>query len=89
MGKKYDFIREVLNMKKMTADNLASAYAGESQAHMKYTIYSEVAEKENMPNIARLFKAISHAELVHAGRLARRDDADGAVQPRRRGRASA
>jgi len=53
-------------MKKITGENLAAAYAGESQAHMKYAIYSEVAKKEGMPNVARLFKAVAHAELVHA-----------------------
>ena len=53
-------------MSKMTVDNLKAAFAGESQAHMKYAIFAEVAEKENLPEVARLFKAISYAELVHA-----------------------
>jgi rubrerythrin len=53
-------------MKKMTLDNLAHAYAGESQAHMRYQIFSDMAEKEGMPNIARLFNAIAFAEQVHA-----------------------
>lgn len=51
----------------MTETNLRSAYAGESQAHMRYAIFSERAEKEGYPNVARLFKAISYAEGVHAG----------------------
>ena len=42
------------------------AYAGESQAHMKYLIFADVAEKEGFPNIAKLFRAIAFAELVHA-----------------------
>ena len=33
---------------------------------MKYSIYSEVAEKEGFPNMSRLFKAFSYAETVHA-----------------------
>ena len=53
-------------MRKMTEDNLKAAFAGESQAHMRYLIFSEKAEAEGFPNIARLFKAISHAEKVHA-----------------------
>lgn len=53
-------------MKKMTEKNLKKAFAGESQAHMKYHLFSEVAEQEGKPNIARLFKAISHAEKIHA-----------------------
>lgn len=53
-------------MKKMTEKFLNEAFAGESMAHMKYVIFSEVAEKEGFKNVARLFKAISYAELVHA-----------------------
>lgn len=53
-------------MRKMTEDNLKTAFAGESQAHMRYLIFSKKAEAEGFPNIARLFKAISHAEQVHA-----------------------
>ena len=50
----------------MTADFLRFAYGGESMAHMRYLIWGEHAEKQGMPNIARLFRAISFAEQVHA-----------------------
>ena len=50
----------------MTADYLRSAYGGESMAHMRYLIWADVAEKEKMPNIARLFRAIAYAEYAHA-----------------------
>lgn len=53
-------------MREMTKGNLSGAFAGESQAHMKYQIFADVAEKEGKPNIAKLFRAISFAELVHA-----------------------
>ncbi len=53
-------------MHKMTQQNLQNAFAGESQAHMRYLIFSGAAEKEGKPNIARMFKAISYAEEVHA-----------------------
>ncbi|PMQ01894.1 MAG: rubrerythrin [Dictyoglomus sp. NZ13-RE01] len=53
-------------MRKMTEENLKSAFAGESQAHMKYMIYADVAEKEGLKNISKLFRAIAYAELVHA-----------------------
>ena len=53
-------------MRKMTKANLESAFAGESQAHMKYLIFAEQAEKEKFPNVARLFRAIAFAEQVHA-----------------------
>ena len=53
-------------MHKMTEENLKAAFAGESQAHMRYLIFAEVAEREGKPNIARLFRAIAYAEQVHA-----------------------
>ncbi len=53
-------------MRKMTEKSLNEAFAGESMAHMKYLIFSEVAEKEGYSNVARLFKAIAYAEFVHA-----------------------
>jgi rubrerythrin len=53
-------------MKKMTEANLSAAFAGESQAHMKYLNFAAKAEKENLPNVARLFQAASYAEQVHA-----------------------
>jgi rubrerythrin len=53
-------------MHAMTKDFLQAAFAGESQAHMKYLIFSQEAEKKGMPNLARLFRAIAYAEEVHA-----------------------
>ena len=58
-------------MKKMTEKALNEAFAGESMAHMKYLIFSEVAEKEGFSNVARLFRAIAYAEQVHATNHAR------------------
>jgi len=55
----------------MTKEALEKAFAGESMAHMKYLAFSAIAEKENKPNIARLFKAIAYAEQVHAHNHAR------------------
>lgn len=51
----------------MTSDFLHSAYGGESMAHMRYQLWADMADKEGFKNIARLFRAISYAELVHAG----------------------
>jgi rubrerythrin len=53
-------------MHAMTREFLQAAFAGESQAHMKYVIFSREAEKKGMPNLARLFRAIAYAEEVHA-----------------------
>jgi rubrerythrin len=55
----------------MTEKSLQEAFAGESQAHMKYLIFSEKAEKEGLPNVARLLKAVAYAEQVHATNHAR------------------
>jgi len=53
-------------MRKMTEENLKAAFAGESQAHMRYLIFAHKAEKEGYPNLSRLFKSIAFAEQVHA-----------------------
>jgi rubrerythrin len=53
-------------MRKMTESNLQAAFAGESQAHMRYLIFADKAEKEGHGNVARLFRAIAFAEQVHA-----------------------
>ena len=53
-------------MHDMTIGNLQSAFAGESQAHMRYLNFAERAEREGFPNVARLFRAIAWAEQVHA-----------------------
>jgi rubrerythrin len=49
-----------------TTENLKAAFAGESQAHMKYLAFADQAEKEGFKNVSRLFSAISFAERVHA-----------------------
>ncbi len=53
-------------MKEMTKANLQAAFAGESQAHMRYLIFADLAEREGFANIARLFRAASFAEEKHA-----------------------
>ncbi len=62
--RKFNLLEEI--MRKMTEEFLKQAFSGESMAHMKYLLFSEIAEKEGYVNIARLFKAIAYAELVHA-----------------------
>jgi len=49
-----------------TQDNLKSAFAGESQASRKYLYFAEKADREGLSQIARLFRAASEAETVHA-----------------------
>jgi rubrerythrin len=49
-----------------TNENLAAAFAGESQASRKYLYFAEKAEQEGHMRAARLFRAASEAETVHA-----------------------
>ncbi len=49
-----------------TAENLKSAFAGESQANRMYTAFARKAEAEGLNQIARLFRAAAVAETVHA-----------------------
>ena len=49
-----------------TDQNLATAFAGESQANRKYLAFARAAEKEGHPQIARLFRAAAEAETIHA-----------------------
>ena len=53
-------------MNAMTAENLRSAFGGESQAHMRYRIWGDKATKDGFPTVGRLFLATSDAEEVHA-----------------------
>jgi len=48
--------------------NLMEAFAGESQASRKYTAYAKKAEAEGKKNAAKLFRAASEAETLHAQR---------------------
>ncbi len=49
-----------------TNENLAEAFAGESQANRKYLAFAKRAEDEGYSQIAKLFKAAAAAETVHA-----------------------
>jgi rubrerythrin len=53
-------------MSKTTQENLATAFAGESQANRKYLAFAKQAEKEGFPQIATLFRAAAEAETIHA-----------------------
>lgn len=46
--------------------HLMEAFAGESQANRKYLAYAKQAEKDGLPQIAKLFRAAAEAETVHA-----------------------
>lgn len=45
---------------------LKEAFAGESQANRKYQSFALKADKEGYPQVARMFRAASKAEEIHA-----------------------
>jgi len=47
-------------------EDLAAAFAGESQARNKYLAFAKKAEEDGYPQAARLFRAAAQAEFVHA-----------------------
>lgn len=49
-----------------TKENLAEAFAGESQANQKYRAFAKKAEKDGFANIAKLFRTTAEAERIHA-----------------------
>ncbi|HSW45480.1 MAG TPA: rubrerythrin family protein [Phycisphaerae bacterium] len=49
-----------------TMENLKEAFAGECQAFRKYLMFAAAAEKEGLPNIAKLFRTTAEAERLHA-----------------------
>ncbi len=49
-----------------TLENLAAAFAGESQARNKYTYFAQVARKEGYHYIARIFEETADNEKRHA-----------------------
>jgi len=49
-----------------TEQNLAEAFAGESQANRKYLAFAKKAAREGYPQAAKLFRAAAAAETVHA-----------------------
>ena len=49
-----------------TEKNLLKAFAGESQARGRYTIFAKVAQKEGYEQIAAIFMETAEQELQHA-----------------------
>jgi rubrerythrin len=49
-----------------TEDNLKTAFAGESEARNRYTLFAEVARKEGYHYIAKIFEETAENEKYHA-----------------------
>ncbi len=46
--------------------DLREAFAGESQAYRKYTVFALKADAEGYKQVAKLFRAAAEAEAIHA-----------------------
>jgi rubrerythrin len=53
-------------MQKGTRKNLEEAFVAEAKAHFRLKAFAEKAESDGYPAIARLFRAVSEAEGIHA-----------------------
>ncbi|MBD5203046.1 MAG: rubrerythrin family protein [Bacteroides sp.] len=49
-----------------TEQNLLAAFAGESQARTRYTLFAKKAKEEGYEQIAHIFKITAEQELAHA-----------------------
>ena len=49
-----------------TLQNLINAFAGESQARNRYTIYAKIAKKEGFEHISQVFLDTAENEIEHA-----------------------
>lgn len=58
-----------INIMSKTLENLSKAFAGESQARNRYTMYSKVAKKEGYEQIAAIFLETAEQEREHATKL--------------------
>ena len=59
-----------MNLKgSQTEKNILTAFAGESQARNRYTLYAEKARDEGFEQIAAIFAETADQEKAHAGRL--------------------
>ena len=56
-------------MSDKTNKNLAYAFAAESKAAVRNAAFANKADKEDLPQIAKLFRAVSEAESIHARRF--------------------
>ncbi len=57
-----------MKLNERTAENVHTAFVGEAKAHQRLLMFAENAEKEGLPQIAHLFRAVATAEGVHSRR---------------------
>lgn len=49
-----------------TSDNLKKSFSAESMASVRYSVFAYAAEKDGYRQIAKLFRAMSESEKIHA-----------------------
>jgi len=49
-----------------TEANLKAAFAGESQAHLRYTYFAKIADAEGQTEAANTFRSTAKGEIAHA-----------------------
>lgn len=59
----------MINKSSQTQENLLRAFAGESMARNKYTIFAKIARKEELEWVARIFEETADNERAHAEEL--------------------
>jgi rubrerythrin len=57
-----------MKLKQRTANNVHTAFIEEAKAHQRLLMFSKQAEKEDLTQIAHLFRAVAAAESVHSQR---------------------
>jgi len=55
-------------MTNRTSNNLCSAFVGEAKAYFRLEAFAQRAEEDELPEIAKLFRAVAQAERIHASR---------------------
>jgi rubrerythrin len=58
-----------MNKSSQTQQNLLRAFAGESQARNKYTVFAKTARKDDLEWVARIFEETADNERAHATEL--------------------
>lgn len=57
-----------IKLKERTAKNVHTAFVEEAKAHQRLLMFAKKADKEGLPQIAHLFRAVAAAEGVHSRR---------------------
>lgn len=49
-----------------TVDNLMKMFTSGSECNIRYMAFAEAADKEGLPNAAKIFRAVAKAKMFHA-----------------------